>query len=382
MFQPYYETGLEIALHGPGPSNVHPDVLKAMSAPTIGHLDTRLLEVMDDTQSKLKELFRVEDDPDAYTLAVSGTGSAGMEFLVANLTEPEDNVLVIENGVFGSRIADCVERFGGQVSKIDLEWGTTLSPDRLETEIKRRDYSSVWVVHAETSTGALQPDMKKLGKIIRDHDALFLVDCVTSLGGVDVNLKEWDVDAAYSGTQKCLSVPPGLAPVVLRQEALDWVKGRNCPIGSWYFNSKEIGKYWDQGSPKRVYHHTAPVNNICSLHRGLGLILDERLDRVFARHKENAELLQQGLEALGFEYVVENADQRLPMLHTVYVPQGVDEAQLRKKLLTDYNLEIGAGLGDFQGIAVRIGLMGYSSQRENVEYLTESIKRVLPRVKR
>jgi alanine-glyoxylate transaminase/serine-glyoxylate transaminase/serine-pyruvate transaminase len=364
---------LRRAMHGPGPSDVYPQVLEAMAQPTIGHLDPMFIEIMDDTQAFLRAVYQAED---AFTLPVSATGSGGMETLVANMTEPEDQVLVVVNGVFGGRIADCAKRFGGDVTTIDLPWGTTISPDRLKREMDNEGYKSVWVVHAETSTGALQPNMKGLGEVIHQHEALFLVDAVTSLGGIDVKLKDWDVDAAYSGTQKCLSVPPGLSPVALRPRALKKLDERDI-ILSWYFDLQQIRKYWDLESVKRVYHHTAPINNIYALHCGLQLLLREGLINAFQRHKENGAILQEGLLEMGFKYIVEEDSQRLPMLHAVYVPVGVNEAKLRADLMEKYQTEIGGGLGKFAGNAVRIGLMGYSCNKVKTERLVANIKKCL-----
>lgn len=361
-------------MHGPGPSDVYPQVLKAMAQPTIGHLDPKFIEIMDETQAYLKRVYQAED---AFALPMSGTGTSGMQTLVANLTEPGDNVLVVVNGVFGGRIADCTKRVGGNVATIDLEWGTTISPERLTEELAKEHYNAVWVVHAETSTGALQPHMHALGNIIHNHGALFLVDAVTSLGGIEVKLLEWDADAAYSGTQKCLSVPPGLSPVALRSRALKKLNGRKTPVPSWYFDLQAIRKYWDAGEQKRAYHHTAPINNIYGLHCGLRLLLEEGLDTAFKRHKDNAAILQKGLEGMGFRYIVEDPSQRLPMLHAVYAPDGVDEAKLRKNLMDQYATEIGAGLGKFAGEAVRIGLMGYSSSKAKTRKLVSNIERCL-----
>lgn len=366
----FYRRGIVRKLHGPGPSPVSPEVLDAMGSPTIGHLDPDFVALMDDVQRQLRLVFKASD---AFAMPASGTGSAGMEMLAANLTEPGDEVLVVVNGVFGGRIAECVEFFGGKAHTVDLEWGATVSLETLEKELDRGDFQSVWVVHAETSTGAMQPRMKEIGELVHSRGALFLVDCVTSLGGAEVDLDGWNADAAYSGTQKCLSVPPGLSPVALRSHAVEKLEKRKTPPATWYLNLVKIMGYWKEKSRARSYHHTAPINNVCALHRSLEILLDEGLDKAHARHADNADRLREGLLEMGFEYAVKNPGERLPMLHALYVPEGVNEAELRSRLL-ERNIEIGGGLGKFAGKAIRIGLMGHGSRRENVDMLLENIR--------
>jgi alanine-glyoxylate transaminase/serine-glyoxylate transaminase/serine-pyruvate transaminase len=371
--KPIHEQIKHIRLHGPGPSDVPEAVLEALSAWTIGHLDPDFLRVMDQTQEMLREVFQTKN---RMTIPISGTGSSGMETLVANLVEPGDRIAVVRNGVFGGRIADEISRFGGEVAEINVEWGKTVELEKVRQALSGNGCQALFLVHAETSTGALQPQMKEIGQIVHDHDALFLVDTVTSLGGSEVKVDEWGIDAAYSGTQKCLSVPPGLSPITLNERAMEKVRSRRTPVQSWYFDLTMIEQYWNEGGARK-YHHTAPVNMIFALHEGLRLILEEGLDAVFERHRRNASALRAGLEALGFTYIVEKPEQRLPMLHAVFLPEGADEGKLRKQLRAECDLEIGGGLGEFAGKAWRVGLMGHSCREEKVEALLRDIESVV-----
>jgi len=367
---PTYERSLEIHLHGPGPSDVPPEVLRAMSVATLGHLDSEFIRIMDETQAMLRVLYQTEN---RMTIPISGTGSSGMETLVANLVQPQDKVIVVKNGVFGERIADEVSRFGAEVVPIDLEWGTVVTPDEVRKVFSRKSCHVLFLVHAETSTGALGQHMREIGEIVHQNGALFLVDTVTSLGGTEVKIDEWGIDAAYSGTQKCLSVPPGLSPVTLNERAMQKLRGRK--VRSWYFDLGMIERYWNEGH-QRKYHHTAPVNMIYALHEGLRLILEEGPDERFQRHRKNAAALQAGLQALGFTYLVSKEDERLPMLHAVYLPDGVEEGRLRGEIRSSYNIEIGGGLGKFAGLAWRVGLMGHSSTEDKVYRLLNVIGEV------
>jgi len=362
-----------VRLHGPGPSDVSDSVLEALSSRTIGHLDPDFLRIMDQTQEMLRQVFQTKN---RMTIPISGTGSSGMESLVANLVEPGDRVLVVRNGVFGGRIADEISRFGGEAVDINVEWGKTVELDQVKQALSGAGCQGLFLVHAETSTGALQPHMKEIGQLVHEHDALFLADVVTSLGGTEVKVDEWGIDAAYSGTQKCLSVPPGLSPITLNDRAMEKVRSRRTPVESWYFDLTMIEHYWSEGGARK-YHHTAPVNMIFALHEGLRLILEEGLDAVFARHKRNAAALQAGLEELGFTYIVGKPEQRLPMLHAVFLPEGAEEGKLRKRLRSECNLEVGGGLGDFAGKAWRVGLMGHSCREEKVHALLRDIRSVL-----
>ncbi|GAI66357.1 unnamed protein product, partial [marine sediment metagenome] len=277
---------------------------------------------------------------------------------------------VVRNGVFGGRIADTVSRFGGEVIPIDLEWGTVVTPEEIRKAFSRNRCRALFLVHAETSTGAHQQHMREIGQIVHENGALFLVDTVTSLGGTEVKIDEWGIDAAYSGTQKCLSVPPGLSPITLNEKAMQ--KLREKKARSWYFDLGMIEEYWNEGH-QRKYHHTAPINMIYALHEGLRLVFQEGLDARFQRHRRNAAALQAGLETLGFTYLVKKQNERLPMLHAVYLPDGLEEGKLRQNIRARYNIEIGGGLGEFSGKAWRIGLMGHSSTKDKVGRLLNSI---------
>ena len=347
-------------LMGPGPSGVHPRVLEALSIPIVGHLDPQFLAVMDRIQEMLRRLFRTEN---RLTIAVSGTGSSGMESAFVNVVEPGDEVLVCVNGVFGNRMSDIVERIGGVLHRIDRPWGEVFDPAEIEEALQRHpDVKVVAIVHAETSTGALQP-LEEIGELCRRDDRLFLVDCVTSLGGERFEADEWNIDVAYSGTQKCLSCPPGLAPVTFSERAVDKLKSRQTKVVSWYLDLSMIEKYWTDG--ERAYHHTAPISMNYALHEALCLVHEEGLEARWERHRHNSAALVAGLEALGFSLFAQQGH-RLPMLNAVWIPEGVDDAAFRKALLEDYDIEIGGGLGEVAGKIWRIGLMGETSSRENI----------------
>ena len=347
-------------LMGPGPSGVHPRVLEALSIPIVGHLDPQFLAVMDRIQEMLRRLFRTEN---RLTIAVSGTGSSGMESAFVNVVEPGDEVLVCVNGVFGNRMSDIVERIGGVLHRIDRPWGEVFDPAEIEEALQRHpDVKVVAIVHAETSTGALQP-LEEIGELCRRDDRLFLVDCVTSLGGERFEADEWNIDVAYSGTQKCLSCPPGLAPVTFSERAVDKLKSRQTKVVSWYLDLSMIEKYWTDG--ERAYHHTAPISMNYALHEALCLVHEEGLEARWERHRHNSAALVAGLEALGFSLFAQQGH-RLPMLNAVWIPEGVDDAAFRKALLEDYDIEIGGGLGEVAGKIWRIGLMGETSSRANI----------------
>jgi alanine-glyoxylate transaminase/serine-glyoxylate transaminase/serine-pyruvate transaminase len=356
-------------LLGPGPSDVPPRVLEALSRPTIGHLDPVFLKIMDEIRSGLRLVFRTQNE---MTLAVSGTGSAGMETLFANLVEPGDKVLVAVNGVFGGRMVDVAERCGAKVEKVEVPWGTAFEQDQLIEAINRVKPRAFAIVHAETSTGIHQP-VDKLGAAAHAAGSLFLLDCVTSLGGLPVEIDKWEVDAAYSGTQKCLSCPPGLSPVTLSKRAVERIDQRKQKVQSWYLDLSMVRQYW--GS-ERFYHHTAPINMLYALHEAIRIVLEEGLDARFARHRENHELLRAGLRELGIEYVSQEG-RHLPMLNAVKIPGGVDDLKVRRRLLDEYGVEIGGGLGNFKGKAWRIGLMGHASSKRNVALVLAALKQVL-----
>jgi alanine-glyoxylate transaminase / serine-glyoxylate transaminase / serine-pyruvate transaminase len=348
----------ERILMGPGPSQVAPAVLSAMARPTIGHLDPEFLRLMDELKVMLREVFGTRNPS---TLPMSGTGSAGMETCIVNLIEPGSRVLIGLNGVFSTRLAEVARRAGAEVTAVDVEWGRAVPADLLEKAAAGRRYDLVATIHAETSTGVLQP-LAELRALAERSGALFVADTVTSLGGVAVDLDESGVDAAYSGTQKCLSCPPGLSPVSFSERAMARLAQRRQAVQSWYLDLSLITQYWGQ---ERVYHHTAPINALYGLHEALRLVLAEGLAPREARHRKNALALAAGLEALGLRLPVPPAE-RLPPLTLVSVPEGIDEARVRRYLLDQYSLEIGGGLGKFKGNAWRIGLMGASSSRQNV----------------
>ena len=358
-------------LMGPGPSGVHPRVLEALSIPIVGHLDPQFLAVMDRIQEMLRRLFRTEN---RLTIAVSGTGSSGMESAFVNVVEPGDEVLVCVNGVFGNRMSDIVERIGGVLHRIDRPWGEVFELSEIEAALVRHpDVKVVAIVHAETSTGALQP-LEEIGELCRRDDRLFLVDCVTSLGGERFEADEWNIDVAYSGTQKCLSCPPGLAPVTFSERAVDKLKSRETKVISWYLDLSMIEKYWTDG--ERAYHHTAPISMNYALHEALCLVHEEGLEARWERHRRNSAALVAGLEALGFSLFAQQGH-RLPMLNAVWIPEGVDDAGFRKALLDDYDIEIGGGLGEVAGKIWRIGLMGETSSRKNIMTFLSALEALL-----
>jgi alanine-glyoxylate transaminase/serine-glyoxylate transaminase/serine-pyruvate transaminase len=345
-------------LMGPGPSNVHPRVLRAMSMPLVGHLDPEFIVIMNELQALLRKLFKTENK---MTLAMSGTGSAGMETCFCNLLEPGDTAIVCVNGLFGERMSDIVDRLGAELVRVEGEWGKIIEPDALEQTLKKNPAKLVAIVHAETSTGARQP-IEEISRLAHDHGALLVVDTVTSLAGCDVRVDEWRIDACYSGTQKCLSCPPGLSPVSFSEKALSALHARKRKVSSWYLDLSMIEKYWGE---ERFYHHTAPISMIYALREALDVIMEEGLEKRFERHRVNHLALAAGLDRLEIEFVVEKK-YRLPMLNAVKIPDGVGDVNVRKYLLNEYDIELGGGLGPFKGKAWRIGLMGHSSTKQNV----------------
>ncbi len=356
-------------LLGPGPSNVPPRVLRAMATPVIGHLDPAFLQLMSDVQSLLRYVFQTRN---WLTIPISGTGSAGMEASLVNFIEPGDPVLICVNGYFGERMCEMAARYGAEVHRIERPWGEVFTPEEIRAALEKHSAKLVALVHAETSTGALQP-LEEIADIVHHYGALLLVDCVTSLGGIPVLVDEWGIDIAYSGTQKALSCPPGLAPLTVSPRAEEVLKQREHKVTSWYLDLTLIQQYWGQ---ERTYHHTAPISMIYALREGLRIIQEEGLDRRWSRHRRNARLLWEGLEDLGLELFVPE-EYRLPTLTTVKVPEGVNEAYVRRRLLEDYNIEIAGGLGALRGRIWRIGLMGYSSRRENVLLLLTALRDIL-----
>lgn len=360
-------------LLGPGPSLVHPRVLRALSAPLLGHMDPAFLNVMNDIQVLLRLVFQTEN---RFTIAVSGTGSAGMEASIVNLVEPGDAVAVGINGVFGTRLASIVERCGGKVIRVEAPWGTCIEPDTVEQVLARSGpVKAVAIVHAETSTGVWQP-LEDIANLCRQHQALFVVDAVTSLGGVPVDVDRLDIDVCYSGTQKCLSCPPGLSPFTMSERALAAVKQRRTPCQSWYLDMGLIADYWAEGT--RAYHHTAPISMLYALREALRLVEEEGLPARFTRHRINSEALLAGLHTLGL-IPLPPAGRRLPMLNCVTVPAHIPEADIRAQLLTHYGIEIGGGLGPLLGKVWRIGLMGESSTEAHVLTLLNALEALFTR---
>ena len=357
-------------LMGPGPSDVAPSVLQAMSRSLVGHLDPTFVKLMDEIKAMLRQVFLTKNE---MTFPVSGTGSAGMEFCFVNLVEPGDNVVIGVNGVFGVRMCEVAERCGARVTRVESSWGSIINPQQIADALKKTPRPKlVAIVHAETSTGVLTP-VEEISKLAHQAGALFLLDTVTSLGGCPVRLDEWDVDAAYSGTQKCLSCPPGLSPVSLSSRALEVASKRKAKVQSWYLDVNLLSSYWGQ---ERVYHHTAPITMNYGLHEALRLVLQEGLENRWGRHQQSHHLLKQGLAELGLE-IVSQPGHQLWQLNAVGVPAGVDEASVRKRLLADDNIEIGSGLGPLKGKIWRIGLMGETSKKENVELVLAALKRIL-----
>jgi alanine-glyoxylate transaminase/serine-glyoxylate transaminase/serine-pyruvate transaminase len=356
-------------LMGPGPSDIHPRVLEALGKGTVGHLDPYYLEIMNDMQRMLQALLRTKN---TMTLAISGTGSAGMEATVVNLIELGDSMVVCVNGVFGGRMLDVATRAGAKVTQVEKPWGQTFKPEDLQDALQKAKPKVVGIVMAETSTGAWQP-IEEISKLVHDSGALLLVDAVTSLGGVNVDVDKWNIDAIYSGSQKCLSCPPGLSPVSFNQRAMDVILNRKTKVQSWYLDVTMLAKYW--GS-ERVYHHTAPINMTYGLYEALRLVHEEGLESCFARHLLNHRALKAGLAALGISYTAEEGHQ-LPMLNAVRIPDSVDDATVRNGLLNRFGIEIGGGLGAFKGKVWRIGLMGYGARANNVFVLLSALEQLL-----
>ncbi len=360
----------ERTLMGPGPSDVNPRVLRAMSTPLVGHLDPSFVEIMDEVQELLRYTFRTEN---RWTIPVSGTGSAAMEAAIGNVVEPGDTMLVPTNGYFGGRMASMARRAGGEVVEVDAPWGEPLESADVEAALAEHDPDVFGFVHAETSTGVLQPDVPALTEAAHDHDALVIADTVTSLGGVELRVDEWGIDVAYSGPQKCLSCPPGASPLTLSAEAMEKVLSREEEPRSWYLDLSLLEGYWGE---ERAYHHTAPVTNVYALREALRLVAEEGIENRWARHERLAGALKAGMEGMGLSM---NASEEywLPSLNAVRVPEGVDDGEVCAALLERYDLEVASGLGDLDGEIFRIGCMGHSASPENVLLVVTALGDVL-----
>lgn len=359
-------------LMGPGPSDVSERVLGALARPTIGHLDPSFIHLMDETKSLLQYVFQTKN---ALTMPISAPGSAGMEACFVNLIEPGDKVIVCQNGVFGTRMKENVLRSGGELVLVEDTWGEQTKPEKLRAALEANpDAKIVAFVHAETSTG-VRNDAQTLCSIAKEYDCLTIVDAVTTLAGIELRVDDWQIDAVYSGTQKCLSCVPGLSPVSFSEAALNKIKNRKTPVQSWFLDLNLILGYWGQGA-QRAYHHTAPVNSIYALHESLLMVKEEGLENAWSRHQKNHEYLRDELAKIGLNMTIDAA-YRLPQLNLVDIPEGVDDAAIRKQLLQEYDLEIGAGLGALAGKVWRIGLMGESSNKQNIDKCVSALKAVL-----
>jgi alanine-glyoxylate transaminase/serine-glyoxylate transaminase/serine-pyruvate transaminase len=356
-------------LLGPGPSPVNLRVLQALSLPVIGHLDPAFLKIMDQNMVMLRELFQTKN---RLALPMSGTGSAGMETCFANLVEPGDAVLIGVNGVFGTRMVDVAQRCGAQVDTVEAEWGTALDPAQFRAALSKKHFKLVAVVHAETSAGVLQP-LDEISRVVHEQDGLLVVDAVTSLGGAPVGVDSLGIDACYSGTQKCLSCPPGLSPVTFNERAIEVVRKRKTKVQSWYLDLSMIEKYWGN---ERVYHHTAPISMNYALHEALRIVLEEGLEASWTRHRQVHDVFIREMRRLEIEpAVVESI--RAPMINSIRIPEGVDDAKVRQRLYDEFNIEIGAGLGPLKGKIWRVGLMGHGARVENVELLANALKQLI-----
>ena len=357
-------------LMGPGPSDAHHRVLQAMSTPLIGHLDPEFLDIMDDIKRMTQACFQTQNE---LTFVVSAPGSAGMETCLVNLLEPGDEAVICIHGVFGGRLADIAERCGAKVTTVESPWGSHIEPEKVKEALTKCKPKIVAIVHAETSTGVLQP-LPEISNLAKEAGALLVVDAVTSFCGTDLRVDDWGIDAIYSGSQKCLSAPPGLSPVSFSEKAVQAMENRKTKVQSWFLDLSMVRNYWS--GAKRAYHHTAPVSAMFAMREALRIVLEEGLEKRFKRHLENHLLLKNNLESLGFKYLVKEG-YRLPMLNSVILPDGVDDAKVRSKLLNEYNIEVGGGLGDLAGKIWRVGIMGESSNANHINALTSALKSIL-----
>jgi len=357
-------------LLGPGPSMVPPRVLGALASPVVGHLDPEFIAIMKEVQELLRYLFQTKND---LTVPVSGTGSAGMEAALCNFIEPGDRVLIAIMGYFGERLFQIAERYGAQVDRIDRPWGEVFDPDEIKNALGQEKYKLLAIVHGETSTGVRQPEIAEIADAAHQNGALMVLDTVASLGGVSVEVDAWDIDVAFSGSQKCISAPPGLAPLTLSPRACEVLRNRSTPVQNWYLDLSLLEHYWGE---ERTYHHTAPINMNYALREALRLVAEEGLEARFERHRTNAETLWSGFEDMDMSLLIP-VENRLASLSTPIVPPGVDALDVRKQLLNDYHIEIAGGFGPLQGQIWRIGLMGFSSRRENVLLLLAALRELL-----
>jgi alanine-glyoxylate transaminase/serine-glyoxylate transaminase/serine-pyruvate transaminase len=361
----------DVLLMGPGPSYISEEVYEALRKPTLGHLDPYFIEIMDEIRRLQQKLMQTENK---LTFPVSGTGSAGMEAVFVNLIEKGDPVLILINGVFGTRMKDVAERLGAEVDTLEFTWGTPVDVNEVEEQLKKKDYTIAAVVHAETSTGVRNP-VDEIAELLRSTETYFIVDTVTSLGGIPVKTDEWGADAVYSGSQKCLSVPPGLSPVTFSDRAVEKIMNRSTKVPNWYLDMSMIANYW--ASKKRAYHHTAPINMLYALYRSLQMIVEEEgMEKAFERHRQAHQRLVAGLEELGLSMLVDK-DYRLPMLNSIRIPGEADDAAVRGALRKEHKIEIGAGLGPLAGQIWRVGVMGHTAQPQYVDRFLDALKAVL-----
>ncbi|HAR67861.1 MAG TPA: alanine--glyoxylate aminotransferase [Lentisphaeria bacterium] len=357
-------------LMGPGPSDANPRVLRAMATPLIGHLDPDFIQIMDEIKDMLRTAFRTQNE---LTIPISAPGSAGMETCLVNLLEPGDRAIVCVNGVFGGRMADIVERCGATAIRVEAEWGQPIAPEKVADALAANSAKLVCIVHAETSTGVLQP-LEEIANLAHEHEALIVVDTVTSFCGSALEVDAWGLDAVYTGTQKCLSAPPGISPVTFSERAVAVMDARKTKVQSWFLDLSMVRNYWT--GAKRAYHHTAPVSSMYALHEALRIVLEEGLEPRWKRHQQNHVLLRHGLQEIGFKYLV-SPEYRLPMLNAVHLPSGCEDAALRGALLDRYGIEVGGGLGQFAGKLWRIGLMGESCTPNHVHMLLSALRSLL-----
>ena len=357
-------------LLGAGPSGVAPSTYRALSLNVLGHLDPYFIEIMEEIKKGIRQLMQTDNE---VTVPLSGTGSAAMEAAFVNVVEPGDKVLVLENGVFGNRMADVAERLGADVTKVEFQWGTPVLPERVQELLSKDHYKIVAIVHAETSTGVCNP-VGKIGQIVHKAGSLYLVDAVTSLGGIPVEVDKWHADICYSGSQKCLSCPPGASPITFSPAAMEVIHNRKTKVPNWYLDMNMLTQYW--GGAKRVYHHTAPISMMYALYQAVYNILEEGMENVFARHRSVHTRLVKGLEELGLQMLVV-PEYRLPQLNSILVPEGIYEAALRSQLLNKYHIEVSSGLGPLAGKVIRVGLMGYNATDYNIDRLLSALKEIL-----